>query len=437
MNVTHSRARTIAWMVWIFASVFYAYQYILRVMPNIMLNNIMQQFNIDAATFGQFSGVYYIGYSLMHLPVGIMLDRYGPKKVMSTCILLTVIGLMPMIFASYWIYPIVGRFLIGVGSSAAILGVFKIIRMTFSEKRFPRMLSFSVTIGLIGAIYGGGPVNYMCRVFGYKMVVQLFAVIGILLAVITYWIVPNVKTTPQGTVMSNVKKVLSNKKVILCCIFAGLMVGPLEGFADVWGTVFLKQVYDFEGVLAASLPSMIFIGMCFGAPVLNLIAEKVGSYLATIIGAGIIMAVSFATLLIWHLSSSVLILSFIVVGVCCAYQILAIYKASTYVNEEIVGLTTAVANMIIMIFGYAFHSIIGGIVNAKGGVKIPKALIDGVLVIPIALCIGTVGFMTLLITEKKKSEKSVERRWFHALFKMGLRKRRPKSVKSTHSRKRE
>jgi len=127
-------------------------------MPNIMLNDIMEQFDMKAATFGQFSGMYYIGYSLMHLPVGIMLDRYGPKKVMTGCILLCVIGLLPLLFSDYWMYPIAGRFLTGIGASAAILGVFKIIRMTFSEERFPRMLSLSVTIGLIGAIYGGGPI---------------------------------------------------------------------------------------------------------------------------------------------------------------------------------------------------------------------------------------------------------------------------------------
>src|ERR1700719_3201567 len=93
-------------VVWVVASVFYAYQYILRVMPNIMLDDIMQQFNINAATFGQFSGVYYIGYSLMHLPIGIMLDRYGPRKTMTGCILLTVMGLLPLIFAEHWAYPI-------------------------------------------------------------------------------------------------------------------------------------------------------------------------------------------------------------------------------------------------------------------------------------------------------------------------------------------
>src|ERR1700679_840885 len=100
-----SHSRMIVWMVWIIASVFYAYQYILRVMPNIMLNDIMEQFHIGAATFGQFSGVYYIGYSLMHLPIGILLDRFGPRKVMSGCTLMTVVGLLPLIFASHWAYP--------------------------------------------------------------------------------------------------------------------------------------------------------------------------------------------------------------------------------------------------------------------------------------------------------------------------------------------
>jgi len=289
-----SKSRTAAWAVWIIASVFYAYQYILRVMPNIMLSDIMQQFDIGAAAFGQFSGLYYVGYSLLHLPIGMMLDRFGPRKVMTGCIVLTVVGLMPLLFSNYWLYPVLGRFLIGLGSSAAILGVFKVIRMAFSEQQFPRMLSFSVTIGLMGAIYGGGPVSFMREAFGYQTVVEMMVVAGLVLAFMTYWIVPDVSTAQEGAVLSDVKEVLSYGKVIGSCLFAGLMVGPLEGFADEWGTIFLKHVYGFEGTFAASLPSLIFIGMCLGAPLLNFIADSVGHYLATIAGAGLTMAMCFA-----------------------------------------------------------------------------------------------------------------------------------------------
>jgi MFS family permease len=398
----------IAWMVWITASVFYAFQYILRVMPNIMMGDIMEQFGMGAGAFGQFSGIYYIGYSLMHIPVGIMLDRYGPKKIMTACILMTVAGLMPLLFAEHWMYPIAGRFLIGFGSSAAILGLFKIVRMTFSEKLFPRMLSFSATIGLIGAIYGGGPVSYMRDVFGYQTVVQMFAFTGIALALFTYWIIPNIENSHKGSVISDIKEVLTNSRVICCCFFAGLMVGPLEGFADVWGTAFLKQVYGFEGQLAASFPAMIFIGMCFGAPLLSFIAEKAGNYLATIIGAGVAMTVCFSFLLAAQLSPILLSISFVLVGVCCAYQILAIYKASTYVREEMAGLTTAVANMIIMVFGYVFHATMGSIVDALGGPSSSDALIFAVLVIPAALCLGTCGFIFLFTWEKRANRRSLQ-----------------------------
>lgn len=394
-----STSRFIAWSTWMAASIFYAYQYILRVMPNIMLGDIMHQFNIDAATFGQFSGVYYIGYSLMHLPIGIILDRYGPRKVMTGCTLLTVIGLLPIIFTTSWIYPIVGRVLIGIGSSAAILGTFKIIRMTFQEKHFTRMLSFSVTIGLIGAIYGGGPLSYMCTNFGYQVVVKILAATGIVLAIATYFVVPEIENKKPSTIISDIKEVLGNNRVIYTCLFAGLMVGPLEGFADVWSTEFFKQVYVLDPTLASSLPSMIFIGMCFGAPVLSLIAEKT-NYLATIISAGIMMTISFFVLLVWQLATSIIGFSFVLVGMCCAYQILAIYKASTYVSDRVAGLTTAVANMIIMIFGYAFHTIIGSIIHIMGGTSSPRAFIYGVAVVPIALSFGVIGFIILFIKER-------------------------------------
>lgn len=397
-------SRFIAWSIWMIASLFYAYQYILRVMPNIMMNDITQQFHIDASIFGQFSGVYYLGYSLVHLPIGIMLDHYGPKKVMPVCILLTVVGLLPILWAEHWAYPLIGRALIGIGSSAAILGTFKIIRMGFEERYFSRMLSFSVMIGLIGAVYGGGPVSYLCATLGYQKVVSLFVVLGLVLAVCTYFIVPNLKEkhVSQG-VLTEVKAIFTHRSIVLLCCFAGLMLGPLEGFSDVWGSGFFKQVYGLDASLANSLPSLIFIGMCFGSPILSLIAEKSGQYMATVIIAGSVMFLFFAALLVNGLNLSAINIGLILVGICCAYQILVIYKVSTYVPEHLAGLATAVANMIIMIFGYAFHSTIGFVINAYGGTEVSRAYLYGISVIPAGLLIGIVGFLFVAYQEKYKA----------------------------------
>jgi len=399
-----STSRKVAWCAWLIASIFYAYQYILRVMPNIMLPDIMRQFHIDAAVFGQFSGAYYIGYCLMHLPIGIMLDRYGPRKVMSACILLTVVGLLPIIFAEYWLYPIIGRAIIGVGSSAAILGAFKIIRMTFSDQNFTKMLSFSVTIGLLGAIYGGVPVSYLCAIYGYKTVVAIFAILGVVFAGITYILVPDGPSEHQTSVMMDLKTVFTNSKVMLVCVLAGLMVGPMEGFADVWGSEFLKQSYGLDLKTANYLTSMIYIGMCF-APLLSRIAEKTGAYIKTIAGAGMVMFAVFTMLVIGMLNVNSITIGFFIVGICCAYQILAIYKASTYVPENIAGLTTAVANMIIMSFGYVFHSSIGLIIELYSSSGQAVAFSYGIAFIPITLCIGALGFFIISYQERNVCKK--------------------------------
>ena len=178
----------------------------------------------------------------------------------------------------------------------------------------------------------------------------------------------------------------------------------MEGFADVWSAGFLKQVYHFDTSVANGLPSLIFIGMCFGAPILSMIAEKTNTYLGSIIGAGIVMLLCFMALVGEALDINTISLSFVLVGVCCSYQIIAIYKASTYVPENVAGLTTAVANMIIMSFGYVFHTIIGVVIESYGGVTVSRAFIYGVSVVPVALVLGIIGFSVLSITDRQKRQ---------------------------------
>lgn len=397
-----AKTKSIVWVGWLTASIFYAYQNLLRVLPNIMFNDIVSQFKIDAAQFGQFSGIYYIGYAIIHLPLGILLDRFGPKKVLPICILVTVLGTLPLLYSDNWMTATIGRFLVGVGSSAAILGTFKIIRMTFEEKYFTRMLSFSVMIGVMGSIYGGGPMAYFLQNFGTEKVIYCLIIIGIVLAGVTYMLVPQTKKGTNQPILRPLKDVAINKKVIAICILAGLMVGPLEGFADVWGAEFFKKVYGFDKSLAGYLVSTIFIGMCFGSPILSFIAEKTNSYFGAIIGSGIIMSFVFLCLIFFPMEPFVITCAFTAVGVCCAYQIIAIYKASTYVKESAAGLTTALANMIIMFFGYVFHSSIGLIINATGGIESPKAFKYGVGLIPIALTISVLGFSFIVRQERNK-----------------------------------
>jgi predicted MFS family arabinose efflux permease len=398
--MSFSISRSFVYGAWMVASLFYAFQYILRVMPNIMIKEIMQTFGMSEAHFGQFSGIYYIGYALSHIPLGLVLDRFGPRKIMTGAILLSIAGLLPLTYSDSAILAIIGRLCTGIGSSAAILSVFCIIRTTFPAKLFSRMLSFSVTIGLLGAIYGGGPVSALQNSYGSSFVISLFTLFGVGLAGISYWMIPNTTTRAQTGILAQIFTVTKNVKFVVTCTLAGFFVGPLEGFADVWGTTFLESTYGYDKTTCASFTSLIFVGMCFGAPLLSIISEKVLSPLSTIIGAGIVMAVCFSALLCIPCKIVTLSCMFILVGVASAYQILAISQASLYVPEAMAGFSCAVANMIIMLFGYLFHTTIGMLISQFGGVQSPQAILVGMSVIPLMLWIGTLGFCVLLKKEK-------------------------------------
>lgn len=394
------------WIAWILVSLFYTYQYVLRILPNIIMPEVMRKFGINAEIFGQFAGIYYLTYAGAHLPIGTWLDHKGPKQVIPICIIIAASGVLPLLYSDSWIMACIGRALIGFGSSAAILGLFKVVHLGFEERKFSHMLGIGVTIGLAGAIYGGRPISDMLTKYGYKSVIESIFVIGIILAVVSFFVMPKAKGVRSSNVnfSQDFSKLWQTKKVFLIAVFSGLMIGPLEGFGDAWGVGFLQAVYSMAKTDATLLTTLISIGMFVGATLVPYIAEKTKTYYGIIVFSGFVMAAAFIALLVpYKFNFTMLQIMFFVIGLLSSYQILAVYKSTTYVKEGLVGITTATVNMIVMPFGYLFHSAIGKILNLTwdgqviDGIRVYNAnsFLYGIAIIPITLIIGGVGFMWL------------------------------------------
>ena len=395
------------WLAWSSVALFYAYQYVLRVFPSVVMPEIMSAYDMNAGLFGQFSGIYYIGYGLAHLPLGFWLDRSGPKRVIPLCCGLCVAGLLPLMFAGGSVPPILGRLLIGIGSSGAILGAFKIIRITFPTGLFSRILGITVAVGLIGALYGSKPFYHLVQHYDWQICVLLLMGIGLILAIVMYVILPEDKqmSAKEISLRSQIKDLLSNKSVILISLFAGLMVAPLEGFADIWGTEFLMRLYNQSKEAMAFYPSLIFIGMGIGAPMIGTLSDKTKKYFLIIMTAAIIMAGIFVLLLFVPVPQIWLPVLLVLIGVCSAYQIPAITKATFYVPEKLVGFTTAFVNMVIMMFGYLYHGAIGVALGQNHEAGAAMYTLEqfkmGLLVIPIGLTVGFIGFAWLRYTSRQ------------------------------------
>lgn len=403
-NVSLSKA----WAMWSAVALFYAYQYILRVLPNIIMPDLMANFQINSSEFGQFAGIYYIGYAVAHIPIGIWLDRKNPKLVIPICILITISGLFPIILSKNIIFANIGRLVMGIGSSGAILGAFKVIRLGFPETSFNRMLGLCVAFGVLGALYGGMPISHLLHSYSWQQVIKFIIMLGIAITCLTYFVIPSYenKKSKSFNILKDIKKVFGNINIIIVCICAGLMVGPLEGFADVWGAGFLQTVYNIEKANAAGLTSLIFLGMCLGAPGLSYIADKLRKHTIVIIFSGFLMCILFLLMILNLVSKELLSTLCFAIGIFSAYQIIAIYIACTFVKEELVGITTAVTNMIIMTFGYFFHTVIGiAIGNPEHNNSFsPEQYAKGLYVIPICLMIACIGFIFINSKKIKKNK---------------------------------
>ncbi len=397
-------------LIWLLASLFYAYQYILRVIPNIIAPELITKFNISIADIGQFGGLYYIGDTFAHIPVGFALDRFGPKFVLPICVVLTFVGTLPLIYFDEWYYLTFSRIIVGVGSSASAIGIFKIASTYFSQKKSAKMASLSIIVGLLGAIYGGLPLNFLFNKFGWDYVIYVFSTFGCLLALLLFFITPNNSTEKNvsGNVFQDLKTVLFNKHIILISFFSGLMVGPLEGFADGWAKAFLCEVYQMTGDLASLLSSLMFIGMGAGSFFLAYFLERhPNRHYEAIIACSLAMIASFLLLFAQAGGLYVVLPTLLIIGFASGYQVIAIYKAISYVDNSLVGLTTAVSNMIIMVFGYFFHTGIAKIVDLcwdrtviQGNpVYGSELLIKAISIIPICLLLAVFWFVWL----KKRS----------------------------------
>lgn len=384
-----------SWTMWLCASLFYAYQYVLRVIPNVLKHDLSTVFQFDSLLFGQFAGVYYIGYTLAHIPLGLLLDRYGPKWVLPAATFISVLGMLPLLFCDSFFYPIVGRFVLGLGSSCAFIGLVKIVQLAFSPEKFNKMLSYGSIFGLIGGMFAGAPVHYLLQFLGWKSVIAISITLGVALSLLMLFIIPKTQVQNIKPIGESLKIILTNKWFWICSLSAGFMVGPAEGYADAWVVQTLTVIYSISKDWASHAVSLFYLSFGIGLAGLSYSSDKIG-YDKTIIISGCFMLISFILLIGGYIDYLFVPLLLFVLGFFSAFQVPALCRVATFFPQSMSSLTTSVANTILMLFGTFFHSTLGGCMHYFS--PMDQCVTDvslfqkGFMVIPIALCLGIFGF---------------------------------------------
>lgn len=355
-------------VMWFFPLVFFAYQFILRLWPGLMMPQMMTQFSIDASHFGLIAAFYYYGYSSMQIPAALLLDRFGARYIVGFFAIVCGVATLLFTYTNNWYLACLTRFLVGVGSAAGFLGVSKVVSEWFPKNQYTRMIGFSFTIGLMGAIYGGKPLSLLIEMYHWQKVALALALVSIGVGCSTYFVLRSPthkkeKMAPESFKLSSFKTLLSSPVIWLLALANLLMVGSLEGFSDAWGVPYLMTAYSISKNDAAQLISFVFFGMLFGGPVLAFCSKQLSHYtLVALCGFG--MAGLFAALLMqenyhwWFLASL-----FFSLGLLCCYQVLVFAAGSALVKTEQLGITIAFLNCINMLGGSFFHTVIGKVMD--------------------------------------------------------------------------
>jgi len=351
--------------MWLFPLLFFAYQFVLRLWPGLMMHQIMEQLSIDASHFGILAAFYYYGYAGMQIPTAILLDRFGPRYMIF--MFAVICGLAAIIFnyTNDFYLAILSRFLIGAGSAVGFLGVSKVVSEWFPKEHYSKIIGFSFTIGLMGAIYGGKPISLLIEKHSWQKVSLILAVVSMIIGCSTYLALRSPKNISSRTQkdrqfkMVNFTTLLSSKIIWMLAFSNLLMVGSLEGFADVWGVQYLMVAHNLKKGDAAELISFLFFGMLFGGPLLATCSKKFGNY-PTIATCGFGMALAFVLLLL-NPAYNYLMLSclFFCIGIMCCYQVIIFAAGSDLVASQNLGITIAFLNCINMLGGSFFHTTIG------------------------------------------------------------------------------
>jgi len=404
--------------LWFIATTFFAFQFILRLSLGILREDIIQKFNIDTVAFGTMAGYYYLGYAGMQIPFGIMLDKFNFRVVTAFAIMLTVIGTLTFVLADNWNLVLFGRFLIGAGSAVGFLSVAKVIKLFFEEKYHAFMIGFAFTFGLTGAVFGGTPMKLLFNQFGYYVTFVSLAVVGTLIASMVLVVTDkkieraDSKTNAHPT-YKQIINLLSNPMILLVGVAGGLMVGPLEGFADVWAMPFFQHVHNLSENNAIFITSLVFMGMCVGGPFLAYLAQKTDSNILVISMTGAMTVIVFLIIFFVHeLSIPVLGGLMFYLGILCCYQVLVFAFVSDSVERSCAGIAIAIINCLNMSFGHFFHTIISTMVQKywDGSMNLAglpiynyESYIYGLFVIPIGCLIGTIMFLYMAFRQSKKT----------------------------------
>ncbi len=373
MSLKFKKTLIIAWLICGIGALFYAYEYFLRITPSVMEPALREHFSLSAMGFGVFSSFYYYSYVPMQLPVGVLMDRWGPRRLLTLACAVSVLGTWFFAATDLVSLAAAGRFLTGFGSAFAFVGVLKLATIWLPEDRLALVAGLATALGTIGAMIGDNLLGAMVEQIGWRHAVNLTAWFGLLLLVVMWFGIRDKKRDLEadgGTVTSfkkiwiDLKLILTNRQVWINGAFGCLIYLPTTVFAELWGIPYLSHAHGLNLASAEFANSILFMGCTFGAPFWGYLSDRikqrklpmrVGAF-----GAGIIMT---CILYLPGATGHTLYVMMFLLGFLYSAQAIVFAVGRELSPKEAGGTAIAMTNMCVMLGAIFLQPLVGRILD--------------------------------------------------------------------------
>ena len=234
-------------------------------------------FNLTAGNLGLLAGGYFLGFASMQIPLGYLLDRHGPKKIVSSFLLIAIIGTIAFALAKSFSGLLISRILIGVGVSACLMGPLTGYRIWFADEYQQRANAWMLMVLSMGFVFSTLPVQILLPIIGWRWIFGLIAILILIVIVLTLFFIPKWETenNNQETRVGSLTDVWKSK-FFRSTIPLGLFnYGGMVAIQTLWAGPWMVRVAGYTPLESATGLFWINVTMLFAFFIFGYILPKI------------------------------------------------------------------------------------------------------------------------------------------------------------------
>jgi predicted MFS family arabinose efflux permease len=251
----------------------YFVSYVYRMVNALLAPTLAAEFGLTAAGLGLLSSVYFLAFAVVQLPVGVALDRFGPRRVNATLLLLAAVGGVWFTMAESAAAAIAARALIGLGVSACLMAALTAFVLWYPAERISTMTGIAFSAGAIGAMTVTVPLELLLRVWSWREAFLLIVAATVGVSLVLWLWVPERRETRHGEPLAEQLRelggLLRDPAFLRLAVCVGASQCAAVALQTLWVATWLRDVAGWapaavaQGLLAVNA-SMIAGYLAFG-----------------------------------------------------------------------------------------------------------------------------------------------------------------------------